>query len=210
MSVKVINSNIVTAFDDKTIGTKVDRALVFLRLLFPAIERFDFAAQRIPGQGVIVLPQEATRCVISGVGYHTGNPDHYVIRRHWSGKVHMYLKRNLAAPCAAVAAVVDTRAAYLADPDVACEAGANERKRIEESDATHVLLAVLTAPLDREGGFAKKYDPTKPPPLTPSTFVRNLAGHNNLAADWTADEIRAKAREIEDYHGERGYCTVAD
>ena len=45
-------------------------------------------------------------------------------------------------------------------------------------------------------------------PLSPYRLVHNLAGGNNEAAQWTADEIRAKALESKVYYDE--WCTVAD
>lgn len=189
---KIIDASIVTAFNKECIGTKVDRIYTFRAFLAEAVAKFDFASQRIPGQGKVELPEEAIACVIAGEGRHTGNPDHYCIRKHWSGAVRLYLKRDLAAYCTGVAAIVNTRDAYLADPDVV---GTDEAKRIMESDATHVLVAVLAY----AGPDAR---------MPPSTFVRNLAGANNEALAWTADEIRAKAREIQDY--DTGWCAVAD
>jgi hypothetical protein len=45
-------------------------------------------------------------------------------------------------------------------------------------------------------------------PLSPYRFAWNLAGGNHEAETWTADEIRAKAKEIMAYDGK--WSTVAD
>src|SRR5581483_11663845 len=114
----IMDASIVTAFNAATIGTRVDRVMMFRALVAEAVEKFDFTKTRIPGQGVITLPDEAVGCVLGGMGRHTGNPDHYVIRKHWSGQVHLYLKRGYEMQPKGVSVVVNTREAYLADPDV--------------------------------------------------------------------------------------------
>jgi len=84
---------------------------------------------------------------------------------------------------------VYTRDAYVADPDITPE----DIQAL--GDSTHVIIAVLAS----SGPSA---------PLTPHRFVHNLAGGNNEALLWTADEIRAKAKEILSYANE--YSVVAD
>ena len=191
---KIIDSNIVTAFSPSTIGTKVlEKTQDYFRaLLSHAVDSFDFASQRIPGQGVVLVPN-STQCVSAGIGKRQADASAYLIRKHWTGKIKLFLKREHAAKPDSVSCVVDTRQAYLADPDVI---GTPEAERILSSDCTHVLVAVL----------AKVGEGT--PPLSPGTFVRNLAGANNEALAWTADEIRAKAKEISTYSEE--WCAVAD
>lgn len=91
--------------------------------------------------------------------------------------------------------VVYTREAYLADPDLQQPEEAEERARIEASDATHVIVAVLA--------FAGPKSP-----LPPNTFLHNLAGGNHEALSWTADEIRSTAQQVKAYWNE--WCVVAD
>lgn len=192
---KIINSSIVTAFDESTIGTKVTNQIMFHFLLAKAVSAFDFTKTRVPGQGLIELPAvEAIPTISGGMGKHTNNPEDYIARRHWSGQVHLYLRRQFAVAPKGVSVVVYTREAYLGDPDTMKDA--EETKRIAESDAKFVLVAILTNYFD------------KAPPLPVGTFVRNLAGANREALVWTADEIRAKAREIQEFH--EGWCVVAD
>ena len=56
MQTKIAFANIVTAFDLKTVGTKVTNPEAFLDMAVRAIEAFDFEAQRKPGQGFLVSP----------------------------------------------------------------------------------------------------------------------------------------------------------
>lgn len=187
---KIINSNIVTAFDEKTIGTKVTDSRAFYYFLDTAVRGFDFASQRVPGQGFINFPDRAVDCVSAGVGFRSVDPEDYVLREH-RGTVHAYLKRVCAAKATGVAVIVYTVAAYLADPDITPQ----ESVRVKDSQATHVLVAVLA--------FAGPK-----PALSPFRFVANLAGGNKEALVWTADEIRAKASDVMSY--DEMWSAVAD
>jgi hypothetical protein len=189
---KFEKSNIVTAFDSQAIGSKVTSPRSFLAALGQALESYDQSQARVPGQFVVTLPAIAHQFVSSGVGERTLNPDDYVIREH-RGQANLYLKRAKAAPVESLAVVVYTKEAYLKDPDVVNEP--EEAKRIAASDAEYVIVAILAS----SGPNAA---------LTPHRFVHNLAGGNNEALVWTADEIRAKAEEIKDYHEK--WCVVAD
>lgn len=192
MTIKIALANIVTAFDEKTIGSKVTHPVQFGLILSTAVVGFDFGAQRVPGQGFINLPAEANAYVAAGVGKRLDDETAYVVRLH-RGRCSAYLKREHAAPVDGVAAVVYTVAAYLADPDVAGDAA--EVERITRENPTHVLVAVLA--------FAGPQAP-----LPPIRFVHNLAGGNKEALTWTADEIRAKATEIRAY--DEQWVGVAD
>lgn len=172
-----------TAFDVQTIGTKVVAYEEFYAMLDAALAQHDTSRDKVPGQHYIVLPPEAATRVSAGVGRRTHNPSAYVLRAH-RGRVSAYLKREFAAQADSVAVVVYTREAYFADPDVA--RGGPEANRIREGHATHVIVAVLASA-------------GPPSPLTPFRFVANLAGGNKEAQEWTADEIREKARAIVAY-----------
>lgn len=150
----------------------------------------DGTNDRVQGQSYIVLNPEACEYVEAGVGKHQANEDAYVVR-NWRGKVRAFLSREHAIATEAVHVIVYTKEAYLADPEVT-EA---EDSVITASRATHVLVAVL--------GIAGPKAP-----LDPERFVSNLAGGNNEALAWTADEIREKAKESNEYHSE--FCVVAD
>jgi len=189
---KFAKSNIVTAFDSKAIGSKVTSPKSFLAALEQALAEHDQSKARVPGQFFVTLPKIAHQFVSSGVGERTLNPDDYVVRVH-RGQANLYLKRTKAAPVESLAVVVYTKEAYLNDPDVKNEP--EEIKRIQASEAEYVIVAVLSS----SGPKAE---------LTPYRFVHNLAGGNNEALDWTADEIRTKAEEIKAYHDK--WCVVAD
>ena len=195
--IKLAFANILTAFDDSTVGSKVTNREFFLASIREGIESFDFSAETNPevrttGQGMIKLHPNATNFVSAGVGQHVDDPDAYVLRS-WRGKVGTYLKRERATKVDSVAVIVYTRAAYMCDPDV--QADPDEAYRINDLEATHILVAVLANAGPRA-------------PLSPGRLVSNLAGGNNDALAWTADEIRAKARESSEYSSEWG--VVAD
>lgn len=183
-------SNIVTAFKEVVIGTKILNHDKFKELVIEAIQNFTWGEESFPGQAVIDLPEKACNLVSSGVGRRTMNPDDYVIRKHRE-KVRLYLKRDHAEECSNVRVVIYTLDAYLDDPDV----DMREANRIIANGFTHMLVAVL-------GSSGPKS------PLTPGRFVHNLAGGNNEALAWTAEEIQKKAKEIKNYYDT--WCTIAD
>ncbi len=183
---KIALSSVCKAFEAVTVGTRADAGL--LDILKVAVVEHDVTKDRAPGQHFVMLPPKALDHVVAGVGRRTDNPTDYVVRT-WRGRCDAYLKRDRAEKATGVACVVYTRAAYGLDPDVTSE------ELAALGDATHVLVAVLA--------FA---GPNSPAP--PWTFVRNLAGANNEALAMTADEIRATAKAVTDYHGE--WCVVAD
>lgn len=96
------------------------------------------------------------------------------------GEVSLFLRRNRAGDPKFCGLIVYTREAYFADPEV----DDKERERI--GSATHVLVAVIAT----SGPEA---------PLTPGRLVANLAGGNREALDWTADEIREKAKASHEF-----------
>lgn len=194
METRIGVSDIVTALNDQTIGSRVTDQDLFWKSLAKAVEEFDFSKCREPGQGLVTLPN-AKSYLSCGVGRRTLDPDDYVLRAY-RGQVRMYLRRHLAAKTEHGSAVVYTADAYLNDPDVMEE----ERDEITKCEYTHMLVAVLASAGSK-------------PPLGAYRFVHNLAGGNREALRWTADEIRAKAREIMDYWSSEtgdGWCTVAD
>jgi hypothetical protein len=194
MDIRIGMADIVTAFGDCTIGSKVTNRELFWRELAKAVEGFDFSKCRKPGQGLVPLPN-AQRYLSCGVGRRTLDPADYVLRVY-RGQVRMYLKRRFAADIQHGSAVVYTMEAYLDDPDLTAE----ERDEVVKCDYTHMLVAVLASAGPK-------------PPLSPYRLVHNLAGGNNEALLWSADEIRQKAREVMDYWSSEtgeGWCTVSD
>ncbi|MFZ5365006.1 MAG: hypothetical protein ACOZBH_02295 [Patescibacteria group bacterium] len=187
----MLNADIVSAFDETAVGTKVTDREGFLNAALAAITGHDFAAERVPGQGFIHCPG-AIPFVSAGVGLRTQDPADYVPRLY-RGVVELFLRRSRAAEVKSCALVVYTREAYLADPDVLADAA--ETARVAKSDCTHVLVAILA-------------DAAPKAPLSPLRLVHNLAGGNREALGWTADEIREKAAESKAYHDK--WCVVAD
>lgn len=185
-------SDIVTAFDEFTIGSKVVDPKGFVEAAKKAVAEHDFTKDRIPGQGFVPCPA-AIPFVSAGDALKTTNPDDYIPALH-RGQVGLYLKRRLAGETQFCALVVYTLDAYLKDPDVTSQEserlmhevmeghfGGSDWKKTEAS--SYVLVAILAS----SGPEA---------PLSPYRFVHNLAGGNREALVWTADEIRAKAKDI--------------
>jgi hypothetical protein len=196
----IIPSNICSALNSTdVIGTKVTNLKEFMRVLQDAVRAHDFSTDRIPGQGFIQIP-DAVPFVSSGVGRRSVNPEDYVLREY-RGRVGAFLRREFAAPVNGCAAVVYTMQAYLDDPDMTPD----EVRRITtesllraESVTSKDLYALVTV-LAFSGQSSQ---------LSPHRFTANLAGGNHEAQMWTADEIRAKAKEIMGYENE--WVTVAD
>lgn len=189
--IRFIQADILTAFSDRSVGTRVVDPDSFWSVLAEAVGRHDPSGDRQDGQHFVVL-EEAKHTVSCGEGKATRKPDDYVLRQ-WRGKVQPFLRREKAEPCTFLACVVYTREAYLSDPDV--QGDARETDRVEASDASHVLVAVIAA----AGPQA---------PLSPDRLVSNLAGGNKEALTWSADEIRAKAQATKEYWDE--WSIVAD
>jgi hypothetical protein len=176
---QLLVSNICTAFDWDVIGSKIEDHSGFIDELREAIwcHRVE---DRVPGQHYIVMPEPAHATVSCGVGPRVDVESAYVVRRY-RGRVGLYLDREHAAQVEHLAAVVYTREAYLNDPDVVNDPEEKERVA-RHPNVTHVLITVLAS----AGGKS---------PLPGHTLLRNLAGANHEAQVWSADEIRAKARE---------------
>jgi len=190
--VRLSISDIVTAFDDRTIGSKVIWPEVFVANVKRSIMDFDWDSCSYPGQAYIVMPVGVPNGVLPGNAPVTDDPEDYVIRKH-RGRVGMYRKRPGGwSQVDHLAVVVYEVEAYINDPDVSQE----EAERVFLENCTHVLVAVLASS-------------GPPSPLTPKAFVHNLAGGNNEALEWTGDQIREKAREIEEYQV-HGMIMVAD
>jgi hypothetical protein len=206
----IVNADIVTAYNPITIGTKVLDPSGFNNLLLAAIMATNFDAQDEPGQAFIMLPPAAAEMVSAGMASRSEDdtPEDYVIRHYREG-CKLYLKRSVAEEqgrnkANGAAAVVYTLAAYLNDPDLDVQRAETEkqrakivaeRKRVVDSGATHITVAIL--------GF---YGP--PSPLSAFRFCHNLAGGNNEASKWGLKDIYAKAKEIVDYSNK--FITVAD
>lgn len=184
--VKIALSDVCGAFRAKTVGTKADPAI--MQVLPALIEGHDSSQDEASGQHSVKIPSAYLPMLSTGVGRRTSDVDDYV-KAAWRGRVDVFLRRSKAAPAESAVAIVYTRLAYLADPDVKAE----EVERL--GDATHVLVGIFASA-----------GPNSPP--APWTFVRNLAGANNEELAMSGDEIRAKAQVVAAYHSE--WCVVAD
>lgn len=196
-NVCIATSDICTALQGQgVIGSKVTDEYQFMVELHNAVADHDFSADRVPGQGFIHLPK-GIPFVSAGVGKPVPDTESYTLRLY-RGKVQAFLKRGHAAPVENLHCVVYTLDAYVRDPDVTPEEVVRLVKQLDDEEgpeATHVLVAVLASagPQSQLGTYR---------------FTANLAGGNREAQLWTADEIRAKAREIMDY--DQAWQTVAD
>lgn len=181
-----------SSFSEATIGTRVTDPAAFYEHLTRAVAAHDASRDRTPGQHYIVLPEAAVATVSAGVGRSTTNPDDYVLRCY-RGVVSAFLKRERAAKVENLAVVVYTRSAYLSDPEVSNDLA--EVRRIEASDCTHVIVAVLASAGPR-------------PPRSPYRLLKCLAGGNKDAETWTLEEVKQQAQASVNYFDE--WCTVAD
>lgn len=188
--IELVICNICTAFEEKTVGSKVIKLPFFMAALKEALKNYDTTKDRVLGQHFLVLPKQTNEYVRCGVGKHTHKLEDYGLSEH-RGRIGVFLKANHAAPTQSVSAVVYTLEAYAKDPDVNLE----ELKSFQDCGATHVIVAILASA-----------ENTSPYPVW--TFVRNLAGANHEAQLWSADEIRTKAQAIATYW--ETWSTVAD
>lgn len=186
----MVVSNICTALEDRTVGSKVIKLHLFMKALKDAIGSHDATKDRVPGQHFIALPKQANNYVRCGVGQHTHKLEDYGLAEH-RGQIGCFLQARHAAPTQSVSVIVYTLDAYAKDPDVDLV----ELKEFQDCEATHVIVAVLASAEVSS-------------PYSAWTFVRNLAGANHEAALWAADEIRTKAKDIVTYWDR--WSTVAD
>ena len=186
MRIHIVPAGIVTAFDAGCVGSKVVLHQTFSERLNEATAAFEFPEN---GQGFVPLPG-CEKAVSAGVGLRTSDPAAYVVRE-WRGRAELFLKREHALTTESVAAIVYTLEAYLRDPDVK----ADEAAEVRAAGATHVLVAVLASAGPR-------------PALSPHRLTANLAGGNNEALAWDAEQIRAAARASVEW--DSAYCVVAD
>jgi hypothetical protein len=155
MEIKFCVSNICTAFQSQTVGSKVLNTQVFLEDLRSALQSYNPSKDREPGQHFVLMP-DSFHTVSAGDGLKSDNTEDYIVRTHREGP-KMFLKRHCAGSVKFLACVVYTREAYLKDPDYD---GSEDL-----GDATHIIVAVIAS----SGPNA---------PVTPFRFVHNLAGGN--------------------------------
>jgi hypothetical protein len=200
--VKIMTSNVCSAFEAAPVGSKVTDATRFLDEVGRAVEGHAFPdgseegtaagqAYIVMHDGEDVVNEPVLDLVSSGEGRRTADPGDYVNVSH-RGRVCQFLRRPRAAKAVALAVVVYTAEAYLADPDVQGEP--EEAARVRGLGATHVLVAVLASAVVRA-------------PLSPERFAANLAGGNREALAWSKDRIHEEAARVAAHADE--WCPVA-
>jgi hypothetical protein len=182
-----IGSNVCFAFDLFVVGSRVIDKPAFIQILTEEIAKHDFTQDRIQGQAFLVLPPKSFEFVSAGDGLRSNNPAAYILAIH-RNRVELFLKRKYAGSVNYCACVIYTIEAYQKDPEVTAEEMATL------NGCTHVLVAVIATS-----------SPSSP--LSPYRLVANLAGGNREAQVWSADEIRAKAKESLEFWDK--YCVVA-
>lgn len=187
-------SKTCSAFNEKTVGTKVIDKVSFIKELTKAIKLIDFNNQKTVGQAVVSMDSSCFSFVSSGVGFHTNNLDDYIIRKH-RGYVGLYLKRIFAAPIENLDVVIYTKDAYINDPDIHEVDG--ELEEVLKVNPEYVIVAVLT-----NSTANKSYSYNR--------FVKNLAGANHNFAEHllTVEGLIDKAKEVVRFSGR--YATIAD
>jgi hypothetical protein len=184
-------SNIVTAFDEKTIGSKVINSYEFIMDLSNSIREFQ---ELFLNNGQALIPLKNPDNVSCGIALRSGIPLEGFHAKLYRDEVSLYAKRNYALKADHISAVVYTIQAYKADPQVSLE----EVKELEEKQVDYVLVAVLASVGPK-------------PPMGSGRFVRNLAGGNNRYKSengYTLEQAITEAQEIVSY--EQRYITVAD
>ncbi len=130
--------------------------------------------------------------VTCGDARRTSDPEDYINRKHWSGKIVQCLPRHMAGETNKILVIFSTREAYLADPDVLADPV--ETARIQDEMPDYVVVWVVAS-----GGNTD---------MPGDVFLRNLAGANNNEAKMSGDEIRAQA--VKSVARDLAWCTVAD
>lgn len=187
---KITVSNICSAFNEKTVGSKVVSRTYFMACLKEAIENAKF------DNGVCVVPcDDATVACTSGVAKRSTVPFNGYIGREHRGEVILCAMRVYASETKSVSVVVYEKDRYVKESQVSKD----EADRVEASGADYVIIAVIASA--GEG----------PSPLTSHRFVRNLAGGNKDFAPengYTLEKAIEKAKEITAY--EQEWIVVAD
>lgn len=189
MTIKLGISGVCKAFDNACVGTRVvSTQRDFVKgAIADALVAFNMPAN---GQGFIPLTGGICEAVYSGDDARDGLTAESIVVKEWRGELMMFARRR-ALPATFAAAIVYTREAYFADPEV------DEAERERLGDATHVLVALL-------GSRGPK------PTLSSTRFVRNLAGGNAsfVPGQRSYEDLIAMAKEIVAY--ETSWITVAD
>lgn len=186
-------SNICHAFTAANVGTRVLNKGAFMAALEGALESYDRSGDETPGQHFITLPAGAHSLVSCGDGLvpvEEVDPNPFVVRE-WRGENEEFLKRRYAAKVTGVAVVLYTTEAYLADKDPSLTE--EEKQRVQETGASHVVVAVLAF-----GGPPPRYTLKSGRTIgltSPTRLEKNMSGANSDYADMTDDE-KEEARRV--------------
>ncbi len=171
-------------------GTQVQRSDAFIAALIVAMAKHDTSNDRCEGQYAIrmdpsVINDAGVSC---GVGPASEDASRYH-SRCYRGKVSSYLKREYAAAPESVTALVYSAAAWNTDPQV-IEYG------LAPCEGDYCIVGVRAEAGPDLGAFSA------------ARLVANLAGGNNEAKLWTADEIRELAAKSVEFYSK--WSTVCD
>ena len=171
-------------------GTQVQSKEAFVSALTKALAKHDTTDDRAKGQHFIhmdpsIIEDAGVSC---GVGPASEDPSAYHLV-NWRGRVNAYLKREHAAKPESVAVAVYSKDAWAVDPDV-IEAD------LPACEGDYCIVAIFA----NAAGTPNAYGSHR--------LVANLAGGNNEAKNWTADEIRRLAEASVEY--ESNWSVVCD
>lgn len=157
-------STICTAFDKRTVGTKVlGDGVDFLAALRKAVAKHDWSSGIIPGQAILPLP-EVLEFISCGNRPVEGLTDEDLVGRIHRRVPGVYARRYPSNPPAKTCSVVVyTKDAYNSDPDVIKEGG--------RAGKDYVIVAVLSSCEAPQEGQSLSYPPVR--------LVHNIAGGNN-------------------------------
>lgn len=171
-------------------GTQIENRDAFMSALTEAMAEYDTSNDRAEGQHFIHMdPSVISDAGIScGVGRASQDPSAYHLV-NWRGRVGAYLKREHAATPESVAVAVYSASAWANDPDVI-------KAELPACEGDYCIVGVFA----NAAGTPNAYGSHR--------LVANLAGGNEEAKHWTADEIREKAAASIEY--ESGWSVVCD
>ena len=163
----------LSAFGNRTIGSKVTDHEQFFAILEAAIHDYEPKENEVEGQMFVHLPQEAYDTVSTGEGLREGtDPEEDYVTRGHRGRADAYLKRQFAAKCIFLAVGVYTAEAFYKDPDVKKMGLApKDFEKCGEGRLNDLAPAWYITCVIASGGPEA--------PLSPRRFVANLAGGNN-------------------------------
>ncbi|MHA2068884.1 MAG: hypothetical protein ACXABY_31360 [Candidatus Thorarchaeota archaeon] len=199
--VRLTVANICSAFDVLTIGSKFRSPAIYAGVC-KAIARHSFPEN---GQDVIEAPELISMVRSGDAPVPKEQEEEHFVLRLYRGRVSRYLHASFAEKVEVKSCrlVVQTKEAYLKDPDCCGDKEAGiprdqeEFDRINDMDCTHVLVALLAS--------GRPVEST----VSPYRFVANLSGGNNDYLGYTKEELVNIARKVKE-NADLAWCQVAD